>query len=177
MKNKIILLVIILGCCYGCITPKYYVMRYSQIQSLNLDKSLVNYIPLEDELVTKSVVLDSAYSLLMSKRYMKLENYVTNLEKSGVTSSDLYMAQTLSKITQLNYSGAQKSLEMINDKRYTLLKSLLAIDLKYENERLVGAFDFNKYLVKYQNLIDKYPDNPVLKKIVSIRMRYLRYNY
>ncbi|MDD4972226.1 MAG: hypothetical protein PHT07_22590 [Paludibacter sp.] len=177
MKNKILLFVLILGCFYSCTPPKYYVMKYSQIKSMELDKSQVNYIPLEDELVTKSVVLDSTYSLLMNNRYMKLDNYITKLERSEVASSELYLAKTLSKISLLDYPGALKSLDKINDKRYALLKSLLTIDLKYENERLMGAFDFNKYLEKYQKLIDTHPDNMVLKKIVSIRMRYLRYNY
>jgi hypothetical protein len=177
MKRKIILIAIILGSFYGCITPKYYVMKYSQIQSLDLDKSLVNYIPLEDELVVKSVVLDSTYNLLINKKYMTLENYVRNLEKSGAKSSDLSMAITLSEITQQHYPNALNRLEMIQDNKYALLKTLLTIDLKYENERQEGGFDFKKYLQKYQTLIDNYPDNQVLKKIVSLRLRYLRYNY
>jgi len=177
MKNKLIFLIIISGCSFSCITPKYYVLKYSQIQSLDLDKSLVNYIPLEDELLRKSVVLDSSYSLLIHKKYMKLENYVKKTEESGVYSSDLLMAQTLSKITQQNYSGALISLERINDRRFSLLKSLLIIDLNYENERMAGVPDFKKYLLKYQDLIDTHSDNPVLKRIVSLRLRFLRYNY
>jgi len=177
MKNKIIFFAIILGCFYGCTTPKYYVLKYSEFQSLDLDKSLVNYIPLEDELVTKSFVLDSAYSLLIHKKYMTLESYVRNLEETGVKSSDLYLAITLSEITQQHYSGALKRLDQINDTQYSLLKSLISIDLNYENERLEGGLNFKKFLQKYQNLIDNHPDNLVLKKIVSLRLRYLRYNY
>jgi hypothetical protein len=113
MKNKIIILTIILGCLYGCITPKYYVMKYSQIQSLDLDKSLINYIPLEDELVAKSAILDSSYSLLINKKYISLERYVRNLENSGVNSSDLNMAIVLSEITEQHYFKALIRLDMI----------------------------------------------------------------
>jgi len=152
-------------------------MKHSQIQSQNLDNSLINYIPLEDEMIAKSALLNYSYNLLSEGKYMALENYVNTLEESGANSSDFYLAKTLSSITNQNYSEAQKSLDKVSDKDYKLLKKLLTIDLNYETERLAGGLNFKNYLKNYQDLIDSYPDNTMLRKIVAIRLRYLRYNY
>jgi hypothetical protein len=177
MKLKIILTIVVLGCFYGCITPKYTVIKHSQIEVPDLDNSLVNYIPLADELLDKSAVLDSSYKLIHANKFYTLESYVYKLEKSGANSSDFYLAKTLYAITQLNYKLALQNLAMVNDDDYKLLKSLLTIDLNYEIERTDTGFNFNTYLKRYQNLIDTYPDSIVLRKIVAIRLRYLRYKY
>ncbi|MEI8271978.1 MAG: hypothetical protein WCG08_05105 [Paludibacter sp.] len=177
MRNKIILTLIVLGSFYGCITPKYTILKHSEIQSLDLDKIGLNYIPLEDEMLAKSAVLDSAYKLLSAKKYMTLESYIKKLEESGASSSDFYLAQTLSAITNLNYSGARTSLMKVDGKENKMLKMLLSIDLNYEIERADAGLNFKAYLQKYQDLIDLFPDNAVLRKIVAIRLRYLRYNY
>jgi len=177
MKIQIILTIIVLGCFYSCTTPKYTVMKHSQIEIHDLDKSLVNYIPLEDGLVEKSAVLDSSYKLIHANKFFTLESYVNKLEKSGAKSSDFYFAKTLSAITQLNYSLAQQSLANVTNNDYKLLKSLLTIDLNYEIERTGTGVNFKVYLQRYQNLIDTYPNNDLLKKIVAIRLRYLRYQY
>jgi len=177
MKIKIIMTITILGCFYSCTTSKYTIMKHSQIQSQDLDNSLVNYIPLEDELVEKSAVLDSSYKLISAKKYLTLDSYVTRLQESGANSSDFYLVKTLFDITQLNYSQAQKSLAKVNDNGCKLLKNLLTIDLNYEIERTESTFNYKAYLQRYQHLIDTYPDNNVLRKIVAIRLRYLRYKY
>ncbi|MDD4994322.1 MAG: hypothetical protein PHR83_19035 [Paludibacter sp.] len=177
MKNKIILIIIILGFFSSCITSKYTVMKQSQIEVQDLDNSVINYIPMADELIEKSAVLDSSYKLIHDNKLYTLENYVYKLERSGANSSDVYLAKTIWAITQLNYSQAQQSLARVTEKDYTLLKSLLTIDLNYEIERTGNEFNFKTYLQRYQNLIDTYPENIVLRKIVAIRLRYLRYKY
>jgi hypothetical protein len=177
MKNKIILTLIVMGSLYGCITPKYIILKHSEFQSQNLDKSELNYIPLEDEMLAKSAVLDSAYKLLSAKKYMTLEGYIKRLEVSGANSSDFYLAQTLSAITNQNYSAARVSLMNVDGKENKMLKMLLSIDLNYEIDRTKTGLNFKTYLQKYQELIDLFPENAMLRKIVAIRLRYLRYNY
>ena len=177
MKNKILILTLVCTLVSGCVTPKYTIMKHSQIQSLDLDNSLINYIPLEDEMTTKSALLDSSYKLISAKKYMTLESYVNKLEQSGANSTDFYLAKTLWAITIQNYPVAQKNLNNVNGAEFRLLKRLLTIDLNYEIERQNGSFNYKAYLQKYQDLIDSYPENAVLRKIVAIRLRYLRYNY
>ena len=65
----------------------------------------------------------------------------------------------------------------VDGKENKMLKMLLSIDLNYEIERTDAGLNFKAYLQKYQDLIDLFPDNAVLRKIVAIRLRYLRYNY
>ena len=144
---------------------------------MDLDKSELNYIPLEDEMLAKSAVLDSAYKLLSAKKYMTLEGYIKKLEESGANSSDFYLAQTFSAISSLNYPDAKLSLMNVDGKENRMLKMLLSIDLNYEIERTKAGLNFKTYLQKYQDLIDLFPDNLMLRKIVAIRLRYLRYNY
>ena len=177
MKNKIILTLLVVGCFYSCISPKYIVLKHSEFQAVDLDKSELNYIPLEDEMLAKSAVLDSAYKLLSAKKYMTLEGYIKKLEESGANSSDFYLAQTFSAISSLNYPDAKLSLMNVDGKENRMLKMLLSIDLNYEIERTKAGLNFKTYLQKYQDLIDLFPDNLMLRKIVAIRLCYLRYNY
>ena len=177
MRNKLILLTLLCSILYSCTSPKYVLLINSEIQSQNLDNSLINYIPLEDELIAKSALLNYSYKLISEGKYSTLEMYVNKLEESGANSTDFYLAKTFSAIANQNYSGALKSLDKVNGNEYTLLKRLLTIDLNYETERPEGNFNFKIYLRKYQDLIDSYPGNTILRKIVAIRLRYLRYNY
>ncbi len=177
MKNKIIISILVLGSFNSCITPKYYVLKQSQFQAMDLDKCAINYIPLEDETLAGSVILNSTYKLLTEKKYTTLEGYINKLKEAGANSSDFYLAQTLLAMTDQNYSAAQNSLKRVDDKENKLLKRLLTIDLNYETKHTEGSFNFKVYLKEYQDLIDSFPDNMALKKIVAIRLRYLRYNY
>lgn len=176
MINKLLLFLMVIGL-YCCVPPKYITKSQSEITVLNLDKSIVNYIPLSNDDLIKSQILDTSYQLIKNKKYSKLDNYINSLERSGVHSSDLYLSRTLLLITKKNYVTALQSLKNIKDPDYVLLKRLLSIDLTYEKARINRDADYSMLLKDYQALIDAYPDDKTLKKIVSIRLRYLRYNY
>jgi hypothetical protein len=171
-----ILLIMVIGLFY-CTPPKYIVKKQSEIVKLDLNNSLINYIPLSDNDLGSSEILDSSYYLITNKRYSKLYKYINTLEKSGVKTSDLYLSKTLLLIANNDYSNAFKSLELINDSDYLLLNRLLSIDLNYEIEKIYGGLDYKQYLKNYQEIIDAYPNDSCLTKIVAIRLRYLRYNY
>jgi hypothetical protein len=176
MRIKILFLVLTVGL-YYCTPPKYITQKQSEILKLDLDNSITNFIPLADDELIRSKVLDSSYNLIMNKKLSRLDRYLTSLESSGIVSSDLYLSKTLLCISQNKYMDAIHSLNKIGDSDFTFLKQLLSIDLTYEAAKINGATDYNGFLKNYQALIDSYPDNTSLKKIIAIRLRYLRYNY
>ena len=90
---------------------------------------------------------------------------------------DLYLAKTLYHISKSEYQSAMVNLKLIDDNHYMLIKDLLFIDLNYELARFNGYVDYKKFLQDYQAFIDKYPENEFLKKIVALRIRYIRYHY
>src|ERR1035437_6700311 len=117
MKNKILLLLMIFGLCY-CTSPKYFARSQSEIIKLDLDKSITNYIPLADDDLNKSKILELTYNLIINKKYSKLDRYINSLEKKGISSSDLFLSKTILLITQNDYSAAIQSLRKINDSDY-----------------------------------------------------------
>lgn len=176
MKRNWLLLILVIGL-WHCTTPKYIVQKQSEMVKLNLDQSITNYIPLEDGDLMESEILDSTYVLIAQKKFSKLGKYIQSLEKSGIRSSDLLLSNALLFISKREYDNAASWLEKIPDSDYPLLKDLLLIDMDYELTRVNGSFNYNHFLKSYQQLVDAYPDNTLVKKIVAIRLRYVRYNY
>jgi hypothetical protein len=176
MKNKIlfVLFAFVLFC---CTPPKYIPKKQSELMVMNLDRSITNYIPIIDEDLNRSKILESTYNLIKLKQYAKLKSYINSLEKTGIHSSDFYLSRTLLLITQKNYSEAIIYAKKISDSDYISLKKLLLIDLSYEIAKDTEASDYTEFLKEYQNLIDTYPDDDELKQIVSVRLRYIRYHY
>ena len=74
MKNGILLIVVFGLCC--CITPKYVTKKESEIIKSDLSNSLINYIPLPDNDLAHSKILDSTYYLITNKKYSKLNKYI-----------------------------------------------------------------------------------------------------
>ncbi len=177
MKNKTLLILFLSIGMYSCISPKYIVIRQSEIATLDLEHSVTNYIPVADEYLQHSVILDSTCTLIDKQKFSKLENYLMALENKGINSPDYKLSKSLLLISQKEYSGALKCILTINDSEYSMIKDLLVIDLNYEISRFNEVFDYKTFLKIYQSLIDKYSDNSSLRKIVAIRLRYLRYNY
>lgn len=176
MKKKYLLFLLVVTL-YNCISPKYITRKQSEIVMLDLDQSITNYIPIGDHELSRSKILDSSYVLIVGKKLPRLDKYLHSLEKSGIHSSDLYLSKTLLAITLKDYIAAAQSLKQTNDSDYPLLKQLLSIDLNYEIAKANGTFRYNVFLKSYQELVDLYPDDDSLKKIVAVRLRYLRYNY
>jgi len=168
---------IILGFAIGlisCTQTKYIVKSDTDLSRIDLKQNILNYIPLKDEDLSSSKILDSTCSLLCLRKYSKLNSFLSEIQSN---SSDYYLSQTLYCIYKTKYQDAATYLGRIDEKSYILLKQLLYIDLSYEIARSNGSKEFKKFLRDYQALIDKYPDNEQLKQIVSIRTRYIRYNY
>jgi tetratricopeptide (TPR) repeat protein len=172
MKNAIVLLLMVFGL-YSCAPPKYIIERHSTAEKQAIDSSIVNYIPLADEDLNQSRILDSTMILLEANEFSKLDRYITSLEASGIISSDLYLSKTLLLITRKDYSAAISSLGKIKDSDYSKLRRLLSIDLTYELAKTSGLYDYYEFLRRYQDLIDAYPDDISLKKVVVIRMRHI----
>ncbi len=176
MSNRFkFLLVIVTGMIIcSCTQSKYLVKSSSELTSLDFRTNVLNYIPVSDQDMRSSVVLDSTCSLIAARKLSKAGRYLDNI-KTG--KSDYYLARTLYDISGDNYKGAAVSLRGIKDGDYPVLKQLLGIDLKYELARQNGRTFFNDILDDYQKLVDKYPDNKLLKDIVLVRIRYIRYGY
>ena len=175
--NYTILIFLILLGLIACSPSKYVIARQSELMKMNLDKSVTNYIPLSDEYLNKSKILDSAYNLIIWNKFSELKSYIKSMEASNITTSDLFLAKTLLLISKKKYADAMESLSKVKESDYVLLRRLLTIDLNYETTKSNEESNYNELLKKYQDLIDANPDNVMLNKIVLIRMRYLRYNY
>lgn len=173
MVKRIIILGFVIGF-ISCTQTKYIVKSNTDLHWIDLKENIINYIPLMDDDLNSSKILDSTYNLLNLKKYSKLNNYLSSIQSY---SPDYYLAQTLYLISKTKYKEAATYLGKIDDLSYPLLKQLLFIDLSYESARVNGSKDFKKFLQDYQSLIDKYPDNEQLKQIVLIRTRYIQYNY
>lgn len=165
MKRNWLLLILVIGL-WHCTYPKYIPQKQSEIVKLDLDQSITNFIPLEDADLEKSKILDSTFVLIARKKFSKLGKYIQTLEKSGISSSDLLLSNALLYISKREYSIAATWLEKIPDSDYPPLKDLLLIDMDYELSRINSSFNYNAFLKSYQQLIDAYPEDPVLKKIV-----------
>ncbi len=175
MRNKFLVVLVAFGMSF-CVAPKYVVQKQSELGKLSLNHSVVNYIPLADSDVNNSTILDSTYRLILAKKYSKLNVYLNTLGASGVHSPAFYLSKTLLYITYNDYPKAVVSLRQIGTEDYLLLKRLLAIDLEYELAKTGGGFDYTESLKGYQDLIDSYPGDSILKNIAGLRVRYLRYN-
>lgn len=173
MKRILIILGLILEL-ISCTQPKYFVKLESDLSQIDWKNNLLNYIPLMDNDLKKSIILDTTYKLIHLKKYSKLNKFLSSVQSDN---PDLFLAKTLYHISKTEYQLAANNLRMINEDSYALLKELLFIDLSYELAKLNGSKDFKKFLQDYQTLIDKYPDNETLKNIITLRIRYIRYNY
>ena len=173
MKKMIIIVGLIFGL-ISCTQTKYFVKTDTALSKMDLDNTIINYIPIMDSQLASSAILGSTYSLLEARKYAKLSEY---LETIQTDSPDYYLAKTLYHISKAEYQEAADFLRRISENSYNLLKQLLFIDVSYELARLNGSVNYRKFLQDYQSLIDNHPDNEQLKKIVSVRIRYIRYNY
>ncbi|MDR2026952.1 MAG: hypothetical protein LBQ01_05245 [Prevotellaceae bacterium] len=172
MKYVKIYLVILglTGLFMSCAPAKYFVETEDVLSQIDWERNVLNYIPLMgDDL--HSDVLYATYQLLKSKKYSQLNLYLSTVQNSP----DYYPAKALYCIAKSKYTDALEYTDKIKENRI-LLKQLLSIDLNYELSRMAGEYNYKKFLQDYQNLTDEYPDNDILKKIIAVRIRYVRYN-
>ncbi len=158
-------------------SPKYIVQKRSEIRQGALDSFSVNYLPINDADLQNSKILDSVYSLLIIGKYNMAYDYIVAADSLTMITSGWKMAKVLYWTTIGDYERATMKLKRIDDSAYPVLKRLLLIDLAYEQQLSFGRQKYKEFLADYQALIDAYPDDELLKKIIFIRSRYLRYNY
>lgn len=173
MKKAVVILGLIIGL-MSCTQTKYFVKSESDLSQIDWEHNILNYIPLLDSDLINSSILDSTYNLIGLRKYSKLNKYLSNVQSEN---SDFYLAKTLYFISKSEYQEASKYLRKISGQQYTLLKDLLFVDLSYELARQNSSMNYKKFLQDYQTIIDKYSDNESLRKIITLRTRYIRYNY
>lgn len=175
IRKVVLFLLVVIGCC-SCITSKYNVVKESELAKVDVDNSTCLFVPIADQDLKTSSLLDSTCSLIRKRRFLKLERYINEQEKNGADASDVALSKTLFFLSVNDYVASYKFVDLINESDYPLLKELLLIDLFCEIEKSNGSYGYNVYLKRYQTLVDTYPDNEWLKKIISLRIRFLRYN-
>lgn len=173
MKKTGIILGLIIGF-ISCTQTKYFVISAKDLLRVDWENNILNYIPLMDNDLENSSILDSTYNLIVMRKYSKLNNYLTSIHAE---TSDFYLAKTLYFISKSEYLEASKNLRNISAEQFEIVKALLYVDLSYELAKQNGSKNYKKFLQDYQTVLDKYPDNESLKKIIALRTRYIRYNY
>ena len=176
MGNKVIffLLVLILYCC----SPgKYIIIRQKELKNIDLNNSLVHYIPIDDCLLDKYKVVDSSCTLLEQNKNTRLLRYINSVHPMDSLMPDLNLSRTLVYINESNYKEAAVYLYKIDNPDFNKIKTLLAIDIDYELSKMNNYYNFKYFMGHYQNLVDSFPDDRNLYKIASMRLRFLRYNY
>jgi tetratricopeptide (TPR) repeat protein len=173
-KKKIaFILGLVLGL-MSCTNTKYFVKSETELSRIDMEQTSLNYIPLTDNDLKNSNILDTTYKLIIWKKYSKLKKYLSSVQSE---TPDFYLAKTLYFISISEYEEAVTNLKLIDENYYVTVKDLLFIDLNYEIAKLNSLKDYKKFLQDYQTLIDRHPDNKFLKQIVALRIRYVRYNY
>ena len=100
------------------------------------------------------------------------------LSSKTTDSQDYYLARTIEFLSERgNYAyDALEYWKKLDSEQFPVLKDLMLIDIYTEIARKNEIKDYKKILQDYQALIDKYPENELLKNLVAIRIGYIRYN-
>jgi hypothetical protein len=157
----------------SCTHPKYLVRLDKDLQNADWTTNPLNYIPLMESDLASSQILSTTYSLLTQQKYSQLNKYLSSCKEE---TPDYLLAKTLYYISKCDYEKGMVYCEKMNG-NYPLLEQLIIIDLRYELAKIKGEINYKNFLQDYQVLIDSYPDNELLKKIIAIRLRYIRYVY
>ncbi|MCZ8353134.1 MAG: hypothetical protein O9340_00255 [Cyclobacteriaceae bacterium] len=160
---------------FSCVPTeyKYFVRTYNELQNINWERNILNYLPLSDDIVYESTVIRRTVSLLQTQSFSKLKVYLSQQQEKD---SDFYFAQTLYLMAKADYSNAWLSLEAVDKNKYEPIQSLISIDLTYELNKKRGFNDYVRILDSYQTLLDNYPNDNALRNIIALRTRYIRYN-
>ncbi len=176
IKKHFYLVLIILAVLTNCKEPKQFILiKQSAILNLDLENSVINFIPIPDNDLKTYKILDSTYSLIKNKKFDKLDTYLNSLDTTLDLNSDFYLSKTLYYITQNEYEKAAEYVELMDDADFQILKKLLTIDISFELSLKAGTYNFYTYLQKYQELYDFSNEDPSIQKILLIRVRHLRH--
>lgn len=174
ITNRIILLLLLL--IIGCTPTKYSILIDNELDNIDFSNYLLKIIPISALDYQNDNLVNKTYFYLKSNQNSELRDYLDNIETRDIGSS-YYFANSLYFISKSKYKDALANLQKIDTTKFNPIRELLIVDLNYEINYELGLKDFKRYLNEYQTLIDKYPDNNLLKKIIGIRLRFIRYNY
>jgi hypothetical protein len=160
----------------SCTHTKYFVVRESELKNIDSENRSINYIPISETDYKNDSIISATCNFLKNEKKHELYNYLDHIDSLNKISS-YYLSYTLYYIYECEYESALLNLNKIDTIKFNSIRDLLLIDLDYEINKEIGITNFKKYLYDYQSLIDKYPENELLKKIAAIRVRYILYQY
>lgn len=160
----------------SCTPTKYIIVTESELNNIDLGNSLLNIIPISDMDYQNDILINKTCNFLKNKQRRELRAFLDNINPQNMNSS-YFLSNSMYYINKCDYKTALVNLRKIDTTQFKPIRELLLIDVTYEINKEIGLTDYQRYLKEYQTLIDKYPENEQLKKIVAIRLRYLRYNY
>ena len=171
MKKLLILLVVVLGIT-SC-SPRFFVRTESELKQMDLALEVRNYIPIADSLLLSSEILNKTYSMLQKEKFWSLNKY---LSSKTTDNQDYYLARTMALLSEggIYAYEALEYWKKLDGEQYPVLKDLMLIDISTEIAQKQEIKNKDKFLSDYQALINKYPNNELLKQLVVIRMRYIK---
>jgi hypothetical protein len=173
MRKTIYLLLILI--CTGSFSQSYILTTDPETFALyksqgTLMQNKVILIPKE---YAKDKVLVNAISMIKMGQYHELEKYLNSVDQS---SPYLPLANGLLDFFDKKYYGALEVLKKNNLKDLQFVVDLLAIDCDYELALMEKKeIDLNKFLEKYQKVIDTYNMNDHYMDIINCRIKCITY--
>ena len=171
---RLIQLILCLILLNSCSHSKYILKTEQELSRINWETNKLNYIPILESDIDKSIILGMTNIYLEQRQLFKLKKY---LKSNSSNSSDFFLAKTIYYMYKTDYTDAQKTLLHINDEKYLQIKQLLSVDLNHEISKENDTHNYLQTLKEYQYLFDANPSNTLLKNILLTRVRYTRYNY
>lgn len=157
-------------------SQRYAFVKYSELKLDQLEVSHTMYFPVSTTDLEESHILDTTHQFLNLSKEYKLNRYLRSLEKNGINSSDLFIATAILNIHKGAYIESKHALSRVNDDKFDVLKQLLEVDIDREINMIDSRPNFETYLKRYQAIVDNNPGNFILKKIIDVRIRFLRYD-
>lgn len=176
MKNKILVLIIAIFF-VGCMPTvcKYPLAANSGIIE-QLNQKNFRFTPISPEILRNNKILETTYYFLSASKRGKVSGFLSGIEDAKKDAS-FYMATAWYCIYNNQYNLAMLNLKKVDNEELKQLKDLLVLDLKYEIQKQMGLYNYKTFLLEYQKLIDKYPEDELLRRTAATRIRFIRYNY
>lgn len=153
--------------------PKYFVVHEFELIDVNWAKSTTNYIPIMNEEYMSSPILQSTHTFLIEQNYSGLRRF---LASQSEYTPDYYLAKTLYHISKKQYPEASSSIKLVGKENFSSLRELIELDLAYEMAESHERNNYMKFLNDYQQLLDRYHENEILRNTITLRVRHIRYN-
>lgn len=153
--------------------PKYFFTHEYELDNIEWAMSTTNYIPIMNEEYMSSPILQNTHALLKERKYATLKKYLASQQAD---TPDYYLAKTLYHISKNQYPEASANLSLMGKEHFIALRELIEIDLSYELAEDYERNNYKKFLNEYQQLLDRYHENEILRNTITLRVRHIRYN-